>query len=250
MPKLIKIYGERNTNTKYLSQLVRLNLEARELPGVIPPGIQRMQGLVPGREWLRDVYFHFTYPYNLGWKHTRVKPVEVLMNYKSVRDNGLAILTVTKNPYAWLLSLYRNPYHQYGNRVVNFEDFVQSPWRTVLRDNTERILENPVQLWNIKNGAYLNLPEVVALNTTSEAVLEDPASIIDEMACRFSISRLSRQFVDYVQSTTEAGKSREFYRDYYLGERWRDEISGDAIAAINRFVDRQIMRRFGYRELA
>lgn len=250
MPKLVKIYGERNTNTKYLSQLVRLNLEARELPGVIPPGIQRMQRLAPGSEWLRDVYFYFTYPYNLGWKHTRVKPVDVLMKYKSVKENRLVILTITKNPYAWLLSLYRNPYHQHGDRVGNFEDFVQSPWRTVVRDNTDRVLENPIQLWNIKNRAYLELPEAVALNTTSEAVLEDPARIIGEIAHRFSISRLSGRFVDYIQSTTEAGKSREFYRDYYLAERWRDEISDDAIAAINRFVDRQIMHRFGYRELA
>jgi hypothetical protein len=43
MRKQIKIYGERNTSTNYVSELVRLNLDADEMSGVVPRYINAMQ---------------------------------------------------------------------------------------------------------------------------------------------------------------------------------------------------------------
>ena len=37
MVKKIKVYGERNTNTNFLEQLIRLNLDVTQMPGVVPP---------------------------------------------------------------------------------------------------------------------------------------------------------------------------------------------------------------------
>jgi len=72
--KLIKIYGERNTNTNYMSKLIELNLNAIEIPGVVPPIIMKMQKVFPGKELVRDIYFYLTYGKTLGWKHTSIKP--------------------------------------------------------------------------------------------------------------------------------------------------------------------------------
>ena len=54
MSRLIKIYGERNTNTNYLEKLIHLNLDAQQLPGVAPRYVKTIQKILPGKEWLRD----------------------------------------------------------------------------------------------------------------------------------------------------------------------------------------------------
>ena len=81
MSALIKLYGERNTNTNYMSELIKLNLNARQVPGAVPGRVMKLQELLPGNELVRDVYFHFTYRKNLGWKHSRVNSVKVLKKY-------------------------------------------------------------------------------------------------------------------------------------------------------------------------
>lgn len=91
MKKLIKIYGERTTNTNYMSKLLSLNLNATEIPGVVPPIILKLQKILPGNELVRDVYFHVTYKQNLGWKHTCVKPAKELNKYKLVNSNLICI---------------------------------------------------------------------------------------------------------------------------------------------------------------
>lgn len=55
MPRFLKTYGERNSNTNYLRHLVALNLEIVQLRGVVPPFFSRMQEALPGDEWLRDL---------------------------------------------------------------------------------------------------------------------------------------------------------------------------------------------------
>ncbi len=89
MVKLIKLYGERNTNTNYMSKLIELNLDVQEIPGTVPPTIMKIQKLLPGQELVRDIYFYFTYKNNLGWKHTHVKLPEKLRKYKLVDSNLL-----------------------------------------------------------------------------------------------------------------------------------------------------------------
>lgn len=144
MSKLIKIYGERNTNTNYLSKLIKLNLSVQEVAGTVPPTVMKLQNILPGNELVRDIYFYLTFGSNLGWKHTRVKPLEILKKYSMVK-RGLGLVTITKNPYSWLMSLYRRPYHQYYHEKPDFETFLQLPWTATGRDNTERVLKNPIE---------------------------------------------------------------------------------------------------------
>lgn len=244
--KLIKVYGERNTNTNYISKLIKLNLNIQEVPGTVPPTIMIMQKILPGNELVRDIYFYFTYNDNLGWKHTCVKPVKALKNYSIVANNDLAFLSITKNPYSWLLSLYRRPYHQYYSDKPDFKSFLQRPWKTIGRDNTENLLRNPIELWNIKNSSYLQLSELNGLNITTESIFQDPKAIIDKISNHFSVKKLSDKFINYDRSTKDKDKDSNWYRDYYLNEKWQDEITSDAIAIINETVDKKLMSYFGY----
>lgn len=246
----IKIYGERNTNTRYLSQLLRLNLDADLIPGTAPRQVRLLQAIMPGKNSVIDVYFSKTYSQNLGWKHTCAKSASDLAEYALVKS-GLIFLTVTKNPYSWLLSLHRRPYHDPHRKTgpVSFESFLQTPWHTLGRDRTAPLLNNPVELWNIKNRAYLGLPEGQTLRTRTEDYFEDPAAIIDTISRTFSIRRKSPEFINYERSTKDQSKDSAYYRDYYLNERWREKLSADAIGLINASLDKDLVSRFGYRVL-
>ena len=249
MAKLIKVYGERNTNTNYMSKLIELNLNIKEIPGVVPPAILKMQKILPGNELIRDMYFHLTYRKNLGWKHARVKSMDKLNNYKLV-NSDLIFLTITKNPYSWLLSLYRRPYHQYYSKKPDFETFLRHPWRAIGRDNAGSMLKSPIELWNIKNNSYLQLNDKNTINITTESIFENPDSIIDNISRQFQIKRKSDVFINFERSTKDKSKDTHFYRDYYLTEKWQDELTSDAIAIINETVDKKLMSHFGYSILA
>ena len=158
MTTFIKIYGERNTGTNYVSALVALNLAATQVPGGIPPGVRRIHRALPGHQWVRDLYFACTHRRNLGWKHCVPDPDERRLHTWKGEPGALVFVTLTKNPYAWLLSLHRRPYHPAHPRGLDFLTFLQTPWRTFGRDNMGRArLASPVELWNAKNRAYLAL---------------------------------------------------------------------------------------------
>lgn len=248
MHKKIKIYGERNTNTNYMSQLISLNLKAEEIHGSVPSKVMSIQKYFPGNELIRDIYFYLTYARNLGWKHTRLKTMKELNKYKLIQSN-LVLLTITKNPYSWLLSLHRNPYHQYYTDKPSFEDFLQRQWKTIGRENVDSALKNPMELWNIKNKSYLQPQNKKLINITTESIFNDPEAIIQKISQQHSIERKSGKFVNYERSTKDKNKGSAYYRDYYLLEKWRDELSNEAIAIINESIDEELMFHFGYNVL-
>jgi hypothetical protein len=245
MTKLIKMYGERNTNTNYMSKLLELNLDVIEVPGVVPPIIMKMQKVLPGNELVRDIYFYLTYSKNLGWKHTCAKSSEELNQYELFKSN-LIFFTITKNPYSWLLSLYRRPYHQYYSDEPSFETFLQRQWRTIGRDCVRNNPITPIELWNIKNKSYLQLDCKITTNITTERIFEDPEAVIRQISELHSIERKSGAFIHYERSTKEKGKDSAYYREYYLSEKWRKNLSSKAISIINESVDKELMSHFGY----
>jgi hypothetical protein len=244
-PKL-KIYGERNTGTNYLSKLVALNVDVDELPGVVPGPVFALQRLLPGRDLVRDAYFALTYGRNLGWKHALVEPERIARRLSGAAQRA-CVVTITKNPYSWLLSMYRRPYNRVDGPQPPFEAFVRTPWKTVGRERAPRVLPTPVDLWNLKNAAYLRLEgSVPTLNVTYEDILEDPAGIIQLIATTFSLGRTSEHFRDYAESTKDSDKDSNYYRDYYLNERWKSKLSAEAIALVNERLDGGLMDHFGY----
>ena len=249
MNNMIKIYGERNTNTRYIETLIKLNFDVVQLKGVVPRYIKTTQKILPGKDWLRDLYFSFSYKHNLGWKHSRVKSVGELKSCDSFQRN-ICFISVTKNPYSWLLSLHRKPYnHQYRRTKPDFETFLQTAWKTDGRDNCEKLLESPIVLWNVKNTSYLQLANLNGLNITTERTIQDPESVVDMIGSHFSIKKRGNKFLNYEKSTKDVSKNFAYYQDYYLNERWRDKISENAIAIINKTVDKTLMKHFGYEVL-
>jgi len=242
---LLKIYGERNTGTNYLTKLIRLNLSVVQLPGTIPKWVRSLQNRLPGSEWVRDVYFFGAYPRNLGWKHAAARAPDKLKN--CLPGGPICFLTLTKNPYAWLLSLHRMPYHQKNSSAGDFQTFLKTPWETVRRENAPRKLSSPVALWNLKNRSYLKLKAAApTLNIRYEDLLENPAAVLGEISQTFSLGWKSSSFVNYEQPAKAHAKNNAFYRDYYLNEKWRAGLSPASVKLINRQLDAEVMQAFNY----
>ena len=232
-----KLYGERNSGTNYVARLLEWNLAATQLPGVVPDRTLAILRRLPRREWQRDLWWAAAYRRNLGWKHGIPPTCAVERAH---------VVTITKNPYAWALSLHRRPHHPTHPQGLDLETFLATPWRTVGRDGLGRItLPSPVELWNAKNRAYVALGEG-AMNVSYEDVLRDPRSVVDRVADRFGIAKAPEYFRNPIEPTKDPGRGFAFCRDYYLNERWRRALPSRAVRAINRELDVELARRFGY----
>lgn len=244
---MLKIYGERNTGTNYLAELISNNLETKLISAVVPKAVGFLINILPGgSELMRDIYFYINFRNTLGWKHSLVN-LGLLKKYNDCLLKNVKFVTITKNPYSWLLSLYKRPYHQYGPPKPDLESFLTSPWRTVGRENAPRQYGSPVILWNQKNASYIQLAkEYPTLNIKYEDLLSDPKEIIERISTVFSINWKRSDFVNIDKSTKEDSKDFSFYRDYYLAERWKEKLSQKAVEIINEQLDRQVLAHFGY----
>lgn len=265
----IKIYGERNTGTNYLFKLIETNLKAKLLPGSDPEFLRSIQRWLPGHEYLLDLYSWITYQNNLGWKHSLVMRPEVLKSMKICSKN-LHYITLTKNPYSWLLSLYKRPYHynykfsifknpylrlltlyrrpyHYTVKKLSFEQFLLSEWITTKRERTDKIIENPIELWNMKNRSYLNLHKNFdSLSLKYEELIANPEALIIKIKEKFKIYYKYSSFQNISQSTKGDKKDFSFYRKYYLEEQWKEQLSEESISIINQYLDKDLLNYYDY----
>ena len=242
-PQRVKIYGERNTGTSYLEALLVRNLHVDCLRGGVPRSIRR---LFPNSEIVRDWYFRATDWRNLGWKHAIPNPNQ---GRTPRRDSPRPLfLTLTKNPYAWLLSLYRQPYHA-KRKYSSFEQFLKEPWETVRRENAPAAFVSPVEMWNQKNAAYLRLGgQTTVVHCRYEDLLADPLGFLDGLCSEHGIQPRSRPFknVHEAMKRRDRGKTFDDYRAYYLNERWRGELDDDCVQLINERLDPEVRSSFQY----
>jgi hypothetical protein len=247
-PESIKIYGERNCGTNYLQNLIQRNLDTHLLPGVAP---RRVRRLVPNHpalhERLIDAWFGITFRRNLGWKHM-LAPDIVTLQRTIVSTNRTLFIFLSKNPYAWLLSLHRHPYHFRGP-TGNFNVFIRSEWPTVGRENHPNPFPNLVVMWNRKNRSYLQLAHDLphSLILRYEDMVTDPESVINTIAEELEISLKNNTFIN-IQASVKDEKDKDFawYRTYYQEERWREQLDDDALRFINRNLDQDVLHTLGY----
>lgn len=242
-PQRVKIYGERNTGTSYLEALLARNLHVDCLRGGVPRSIRR---LFPNSEITRDWYFRATEWRNLGWKHAIPNPNQrATPRHASPRP---PFLTLTKNPYAWLHSLYRQPYHA-RRQYSSFKQFLGEPWETVGRENAPAAFSSPVEMWNQKNAAYLRLAgQTTVVHCRYEDLLVDPLGFLDELCGEHGIQPRRRPFenVHEAMKRRDRGKTFDDYRSYYLNERWRGELDDDCVRLINERLDPEVLSSFQY----
>ncbi|MBI3926773.1 MAG: hypothetical protein HY319_14630 [Armatimonadetes bacterium] len=232
----LKLYGERNSGTRYLERLLRRNLRVRLLPGTVP---RLLDSLSLGNEWVKDLYFRKTFGRNLGWKHMLVPEADWL-------PGDTFFVCLTKDPYSWLLSLYRRPHHA-RRRYSSFQAFLAAPWESVGRENSPPCFANPMDLWNQKTASYLRLARArPTLLVTYEELLADPPAVVARIGELSEGRPRSGPFRNISRSTKAGGRDYAFCRDYYLDRRWARELEPGALLLINEHLDAGLMARLGY----
>lgn len=239
-PTRIKIFGERNTGTNYAEQLLAANLGDVLVRGTVPPAWMRIAG---SSEFSRDCYFRLTERRNLGWKHRSVAALVA-----AGRNPRLIFVTLVKNPYSWLLSLHRRPYHQVSApKSASFEDFIDAPWHCRWRDRAgAAVLASPVELWNLKNRSYADLvARCGGVLLRYEDLLTDPEAAVRSIAAAAGRT-LAAPFRNIEAATKSDAGTFAGYRDYYLQERWASRLSASAVARINARLDLPLTAALGY----
>ncbi len=262
----LKIYGERNSGTHFITRLIQRNFKCSTIPGTLADAekfetvkyrhllevelknsIQdefkrkladsiKVDEFFAGNQWLM-----------LGWKHS-VPPLETIATHPD--RHQVLFVTVTKNPYAWALSMFRRPYGDFSlNKPDNFSHFLTEPWITAQRDNCPSLLNSPIELWNLKTNGYqqLALQGYHVLNIRYEDVINDSENFL--ISIEHYLERKPKKvfFLNHSTKKEDEGKKDfEYYQDYYLNQRWKDQLSEEDILTINHFLNPQIVERAGY----
>jgi len=257
----IKIYGERNTGTNALEAVLKRNSSSHVLPGVASQLVEGQRELIDRaikkmgecsamerrlvREAINDSIFEKSGWKIFGWKHA-APPLELL-----TEANDIYIVFLVKNPYSWLLSLARRPYHSLQNRPSTFAEFVTRPWITVRRENAPALIENPVELWNFKMRSYFDTAASAGVQmrfVKSEDFVQDQESAVSDIL--EMTGRKEEKFEQVIEATKtvdrKLGRDLEYYKDYYRDTKWQQELDSDSIGRINTFLDPVLMEKLGY----
>jgi len=206
--KIVKIYGERNTGTIYLEWLMTNNFRV-----------------------------NISNTPEFGWKH-RIAPMkDELSEYAK---NELIYLCLNKNPYSWLLSMHKRPYHHEELRKLSFSSFLKYPYGDY---------RNPMVMWNIKNQSYVNMAHYVKnfqiiryedLITNYIQTLKTVA-----LAVGIEIPEMYKN-MNSVLSHSKGIINQRFHKEFYLQEKWKKNLKPHHVEIINEFLDKDLMNTFNY----
>lgn len=207
--KKVKVFGERNSGTVYLEWLVQSNFK-----------------------------IDFQDYYTLGWKHRLAPNIDELT--EDQKENIL-FLFIIKNPYSWLLSLHRKPYHHDELKKLSFTEFLQFPYG----DYT-----SPIDMWNKKTLSYLKLASEVnsAQIIRYEDLLAHPQNELETLGKTFDLIESFSWFTDMPNtiSNNRGVTSKSFHKDYYLKDKWKKALKNEHLSIIAKNIDTQLMEHFHY----
>lgn len=204
----IKIYGERNTGTKYLEWLINKNL-----------GIEPDAG------------------FRLGWKH-RLIPEDPGCFEKDSPDT--LFICMTKNPYSWLLSMHKRPLKHMMLRKTRFVDFLNYSFGDYINPVELWNKKNHGFLYLEKMVKYYHLMRY-------EDLLDDPEGIIRSIAEKYGY-KMPYFFKNIKNKLTHDNSfsKHKFHKEYYLEEKWKFKLSGREIEIINQYLDHALMKHLNY----
>lgn len=182
----VYVFGERNSGTNYISNLISRNCRAAgSMAGLHDPANKE----------------------RFGWKHG-------FPSMLGVPDDVLAI-AVHREPIAWLHSINRTPWHTPSHlRGLPFSQFIRSEWQSIIDDTgfgigpghplwmhelladrdpvTGKRFANVLHLRNAKNRGFASLDHRFGnvLRVNYETVLADPQKFLNALCNTYGMVRL------------------------------------------------------------
>lgn len=255
--KFIKVFGERNTGTRALITMLRALSDIRLRPddGPAPFNLVKYSGLRAqiekhfDNQWQRiysDAVLDLEYleaPPTAMWKHCAPTWDE------AYAEANAHVIFCVRNPYSWIISLDKTPYHKRGPRSDDLETFVERPWLTLPREKITPLLSSPLELWNIKNAAYLEFEAAASIPTETlkfEDFVKDSETELSRVLKAFDISVEDVQSLDH---STKDGRKIDDIRTYYGTESWKKCLTENLVRSINFRLDWTVAARLGYAQL-
>ncbi|MEL7216273.1 MAG: hypothetical protein AAGJ96_10130 [Pseudomonadota bacterium] len=253
-----KVFGERNTGAAYLSKLIEKNFATSLMRGefdidrrVLRSALQsvRPRERAAFNTRLQDDNHQRILYSDFGWTHA-APPIDIIRSAPHAASTVFVV--ITKHPVYFLSSLHARPENpEVKADAMTFEQFMMAPWPVFTRDNLgNRTLESPIQLWNEKMRASLELKDV------AERVVyiryEDLLSDFHE-----TLTKLS----EFIPATTDSfghirratrGKGELRYEDFqrrYRFAKIKQEYRKRDLEYIYRKVDQDLLKALGYREI-
>lgn len=255
-PPVFKLYGERNTGTNYIEELVALNLHARVIEGFVPrrylplylaKKVRTAFPTIGGRlnEAGLDRYFTTRFDETLGWKH--MCPDADAIGEEKRQNVRFACLV--KNPYAWFASLHRMPHHR-GSVPGPIEEFANQLYPVKrAREGIDVDGLLPMELWNVKTRAYLDFVEQVTFGTVAryEDFLGDEKAELDRLGRELRlVPKTGFTPVPEPKKRVATTKAQGHFKDYHLKQKWRAALSPETLEILNDQLDHALAARLGY----
>ena len=243
----IKVFGERNTGTNFVEQLLKSNVDCEIVSGNLSRfyswRFSLAYKLLPPDhayryvERSRDRIFENRFEIDGGWKHAKTP------NFPSGIDaypEGMGLIAITKNPYAWLLSLHKRPYQGTTHTRFNplpFSQFIREPWITVGRECAKSDYDTPIHLWNDKVTSYFTLHKCApTMIHQYEKIIGDIPQFLADVSDTFKISTLKHPEIPS-SSSKKDGRTTQDITNYYRNNMWRSSITDEDMIFINSNLD-------------
>ena len=143
MTETVKIFGERNTATNALRQLIQMNSQSKLSPGTLgelypvrAEVLRRLRRIGLPSE-VAERYTDFMFAGNSplkSWKHAAT-------HFALEEIEGVHFIFTVREPKSWLVGLFRKPYHKRGTVPKNLTEFSEAKWRVVDRENAKNALQ-------------------------------------------------------------------------------------------------------------
>ncbi len=253
-PRKLKVFGERNTATRAVMQMLRaLEQVSLSMPRGDPGDRAQMEAHI--RQHMKGMSLklfmdaledtkHAQTGGMSDWKHAAPRMDD---SYKSLEAS---VIFLVRNPYSWIWSLAEHPYHARAPWIGDMAAFIARPWLSVARENIQPILYSPMELWNIKLRRYLEFPTkagVPAQVLHFEDFVQDPIASLSAILRGFDISP---DGLALVETPTKAHARAPAQRKaFYADEGWKGYFTAATIAQVNELIDWEVAAAYGYPRL-
>jgi len=209
----IKIHGLQRTATNYVSYLIDENIENTKC--LVNIG---------------------------GWKHGHYCVPWTL-------DREIDVVVVTKNPYAWCLSLYN-----YTKPQMSFDQFIKRPIIFGEPKGSPFLLKaaNPIQHWNSMNFHWLSIVmnEKKVCFVSFESFLNNAEDMVFRIANYFGFD-CKKVFKNTNKITNPSEENinlsnQDFDKNFYINKSYLKSFSPESLNFVKQQIDADVLHQLGY----
>lgn len=210
--KYCKVYGERNSGNNWVITMICHN--------VANP-----------KEYNQH---NFNYQHRLGWIHGM--PVD---KYYARENKGTFFLFLVRNPFAWVLSTYRNPHNTYQEKPESLRVFLDLPFDGYA---------NPIQMLMVKWRAYLDFVEFLPRKSRIiryEDFLQDPEGTLHSIPLQWQTTY--KPINEKIRSSGRGTGRTYNKRKYNLSREFMRAIDPVSKEKIKSKLNKNICDAVGYK---